>query len=204
MLAEQLLARGIKDDAVLKVMGALPRQHFVQRVDDAAAYEDRPLPIGSGQTISQPYIVALMTQLLALKGDEKILEIGTGSGYQTAILAKLSRNVHSVERIEQLALGAQAALAELEIGNVQVHIGDGSLGWPDEAPFDGIMVTAAAPKAPKALLEQLAEDAYLVIPVGKRGRQKLQCWQKSREGYVHEDICPVAFVPLLGAQGWQA
>ncbi len=203
MLKEQLIARGIKDEAVLKVMGEIPRQDFVAKKDRSLAYEDHPITIGQHQTISQPYIVALMTQLLALKGHEKVLEIGTGSAYQTAILAKLAGKVFSLERIEKLARHARERLKDMNIQNVRIKLGDGSLGWPEKAPFDAIIVTAAAPGPPQALLEQLSEGASMLVPVGKAGNQKLQIWRKKMDKYSHKDISRVAFVPLIGAQGWE-
>ena len=203
MLKEQLIARGIRDEAVLKVMGEIPRQNFVGNKNQKAAYDDHPIAIGQNQTISQPYIVALMTQLLALKGDENVLEIGTGSGYQTAILARLARQVFSLERIERLAKRARERLKKMGIKNVRIQLGDGSLGWPEKAPFDAIIVTAAAPAPPKALLDQLSDGASMVVPVGKAGSQKLQLWQKNSNDYSYEDISRVAFVPLIGAQGWK-
>ena len=177
--------------------------HFVGKKDQGVAYEDHPIAIGHNQTISQPYIVALMTQLLALKGDEKVLEIGTGSGYQTAVLATLARKVYSLERIEALMIQARERLKKIKIDNVRIKLGDGSLGWPEKAPFDAIIVTAAAPSPPDALLSQLAEGAHLLVPVGKTGNQKLQLWQKKSNTFLHKDISRVAFVPLIGAQGWE-
>ena len=203
MLKEQLIARGIHDEAVLKVMGVIPRHDFVEEKDRKVAYEDHPIAIGQNQTISQPYIVALMTQLLKLIGDEKVLEIGTGSAYQTAILAKLAGNIFSLERIESLANRAKERMKKMNIQNVQIKLGDGSLGWPEKAPFDAIIVTAAAPAPPKALLAQLTDGARMVVPVGKAGNQKLQLWQKKSNEYSYQEITSVAFVPLIGAQGWK-
>jgi protein-L-isoaspartate(D-aspartate) O-methyltransferase len=167
------------------------------------AYEDFPLRIGKGQTISQPYVVALMTDLLQLKGDEKILEVGTGSGYQAAVLSKLVKTVHTVERHAELAEKAQAILCALGMLNVCVHIGDGSCGWPDAAPYDGVLVTAAAPKPPQPLLDQLNDGGRLVIPVGDRYMQDLQVWQRQDDDFHHERNINVAFVPLRGQFGWQ-
>jgi protein-L-isoaspartate(D-aspartate) O-methyltransferase len=203
MVREQLAAGKVSDPRVLAAMDAIPRHRFVDEKLRRFAYEDGPLPIGEGQTISQPYIVALMTQLLALKGDEKVLEVGTGTGYQAAILSQLARGVHTIERHAALVEKARRILAELETTNVTVYEGDGSLGLPQEAPFDGIIVTAAGPKAPQALLEQLADGACLVLPVGDERGQHLQRWQRRGDKFDYEDIAPVSFVPLVGEQGWK-
>jgi protein-L-isoaspartate(D-aspartate) O-methyltransferase len=167
------------------------------------AYDDSPLPIGSGQTISQPYIVALMTSLVALQGDEIVLEIGTGSGYQAAVLACLAKTVHTIERHAALAGWAGSTLEDLAYKNVFVHLGDGSLGWPDAAPYQAIIVTAAAPRPPQPLLDQLDEGGRLVIPVGERRLQDLQVWQREGEHFTWETIIPVAFVPMRGEHGWK-
>ncbi|MFZ3080322.1 MAG: protein-L-isoaspartate(D-aspartate) O-methyltransferase, partial [Bellilinea sp.] len=166
------------------------------------AYEDRPLPIGQNQTISQPYIVALMTSLLALKGEEKVLEIGTGSGYQAAILSEMARIVHSIERHQELADAARARLVRLGCYNVQVHCADGSSGWSQAAPYQAIIVTAAAAAAPKPLLEQLAEGGRLVLPVGGSQGQVLQLWTRESGRLDYQDMLPVSFVPLRGEFGW--
>jgi len=202
MIHWQLIRRGVVDKRLLDVMGNLPRHLFVPPNCRDSAYEDRPLPIGDGQTISQPYIVGLMTSLLALTGTETVLEIGTGSGYQTAILARLAKMVHTVERNLSLARQAQAVLHQMGIGNVAIHPGDGSLGWPDAAPYHAIIVTAAAPAVPQPLLDQLADGGRLVIPVGARRRQSLERWQRTGDDYTHRSILPVAFVPLVGKYGW--
>jgi protein-L-isoaspartate(D-aspartate) O-methyltransferase len=203
MVVEQLVARHIHDKRVLEAMRKVPRHCFVPPEYQAQAYADCPLPIGEGQTISQPYIVALMTELLELEGDEKVLEIGTGSGYQAALLASLAKEVHTVERHAPLVEHAREVLKHLNYNNAQVHHSDGSLGLPKEAPFDGIVVTAASPEAPKHLLEQLTEGAHLVLPVGDYRGQVLQRWQRTRATYIHDDIVPVAFVPLRGEHGWE-
>jgi protein-L-isoaspartate(D-aspartate) O-methyltransferase len=203
MVNEQLLGRDIRDRRVLDAMRAIPRHLFVSPEYARYAYADSPLPIGNEQTISQPYIVALMTQLLNLRGGEKVLEIGTGSGYQAAILAYLADEVHTVERIAQLACRAEATLRQIGLKNVFVHIGDGSHGWPENAPYDRIIVTAAAPRVPRALLEQLVDGGLLVIPVGGRGNQTLQRLQRKGQDYESEVIVPVAFVPLKGDFGWE-
>jgi protein-L-isoaspartate(D-aspartate) O-methyltransferase len=203
MVENQIAARGVGDERVLRVMRALPRHAFIAPDFQPQAYEDHPLPIGHAQTISQPYIVALMTSLLHLCGKEKVLEVGTGSGYQAAVLSKLAAEVHSVERIPELAQAAREKLAEQGCSNVIVHVGDGTLGWPEMAPYDGILVTAGAPDMPPALTEQLRVGGRLVIPVGQRWRQILQLWTRKKKGLEKEEILPVVFVPLKGAQGWQ-
>ncbi len=202
MVEEQLVQRGINDEHVLKALRSVERHLFVPYEQRYLAYADGPLPIGLGQTISQPYIVALMTQLLQLQGTETILEIGTGSGYQAAVLAALARQVHTIERHAALANFAGRLFKDLEIENIQVHIGDGSLGLPDFAPFDGILVSAAAPHVPQPLFEQLHDPGRLVIPVGGRYGQYLECWKRQGNDYTKESITPVAFVPLIGQHGW--
>jgi protein-L-isoaspartate(D-aspartate) O-methyltransferase len=203
MLRWQIERRGILTPRVLEAFRRVPRHRFVRREDWPDAYEDRPLPIGLGQTISQPYIVALMTNLLRLQGDETVLEIGTGSGYQAAILSLLAGQVHTIERHELLAERARQVLESLGLRNVSVHTADGSLGWPEAAPYGGILVTAAAPAVPAPLLEQLAEGGRLVLPVGPSGYQVLQVWQREGEAWTHEEVIPVAFVPLRGQYGWK-
>jgi protein-L-isoaspartate(D-aspartate) O-methyltransferase len=200
MVDHQIARRGIQDPQILNVFRKVPRHRFVPREYQFDAYDDCPLPIGFGQTISQPYIVALMTSSLQLEGTERVLEIGTGSGYQAAILAALAREVHTVEFIPQLAERAGKLLAGIR--NVHCHVGDGSLGWMEAAPYDGILVTAAAPQTPKTLLEQLADEGRMVIPVGGRGIQKLELWEKSAGDYQVDSIVNVAFVPLRGEKGW--
>jgi protein-L-isoaspartate(D-aspartate) O-methyltransferase len=203
MVKDQLKSRDIVDPGVLAAMRAIPRHQFVPRKHRPLAYTDGPLPIGEDQTISQPYIVALMTQLLDLRGEEKVLEVGTGSGYQAAILGYLAREVHTVERHQPLAEKASKALYELGFDNIYVHVGDGTLGWPAAAPYEGIVVTAAAPHAPQPLLEQLAEGGRMVIPVGRPGNQFLERWVRNGSDFAREAIAPVAFVPLLGQFGWE-
>lgn len=202
MVETQIAGRGVRNRRVLEAMRSVPRHAFVQPEYHDLAYTDGPLPIGSGQTISQPYIVALMSELLELRGTESVLEVGTGSGYQAAILAHLGREVHTIERYANLARYAARILADLGLDNVHVHVGDGSLGLPEQAPFEAIMVTAAAPRLPQALLEQLQEGGRLVIPVGSRGGQYLERWQRHGQEFAQESILPVAFVPLVGEQGW--
>ena len=203
MVDAQLLRRDIHEPRVLDAMRSVPRHRFVPPEHRQYAYTDGPLPIGQGQTISQPYIVALMTQLLGLDGDENVLEVGTGSGYQAAILGALASQVHTIERYGELAQKAKRVLTDLGVNNVQVHTGDGSLGLMEFAPYDDIMVTAAAPRVPQALLDQLADGGRLVIPVGSRGGQYLELWQCQEKDYNQELIIPVAFVPLVGKFGWK-
>jgi protein-L-isoaspartate(D-aspartate) O-methyltransferase len=203
MVNEHLLGRDIRDLRVLEAMRAIPRHLFISPEYAVHAYADSPLPIGNEQTISQPYIVALMTQLLNLQGSEKVLEIGTGSGYQAAILAHLASEVYTVERIAPLARKAEATVRQIGLKNVYFQIGDGTRGWAEYAPYDRIIVTAAAPKVPGALLEQLVDGGLLVIPVGGRGNQTLQRLQRKGQDYVSEVIVPVAFVPLKGDFGWE-
>jgi protein-L-isoaspartate(D-aspartate) O-methyltransferase len=203
MVYEQIERRGIRHPGVLHAMRTVPRHLFVPPELQEQAYDDGALGIGSGQTISQPYIVALMTSLLALQGDENVLEVGTGSGYQAAILSYLSATVHTVERHADLARAAAMRLRSLGIDNVFVHEGDGSEGWPEAAPYQAIMVTAAAPSLPKALADQLDVGGRLILPVGVRRSQELQLWQRENDHLDYESIIPVAFVPLRGKYGWR-
>lgn len=200
MVEEQILGRGLRDPRLLAAFESVPRHLFVPEEDRALAYADGPLPIGFDQTISQPYIVALMTSLLHLEGNEQVLEVGTGSGYQAAILSYMAGEVHTVEYLPQLAERAKRLLSEYP--NVFCHIGDGSLGWQESAPYDGIVVTAAAPEAPQTLLDQLNNGGRLVIPVGRRGYQKLELWMRSGSQFDREALIEVAFVPLRGEYGW--
>lgn len=201
MVRDQIAARGIVDERLLAAFRRVPRHLFVDAGLWGDAYEDHPLPIGEGQTISQPYIVALMTSLLELAGDERVLEVGTGCGYQAAILAELTREVHTIEYLPGLASQAEATLTRLGYGAVHVHTGDGSLGWPSAAPFDAVLVAAAAPQVPPPLLVQLADGGRLVLPVGGRGLQHLEVWEKSGQTLHRQVIIPVVFVPLRGAFG---
>jgi protein-L-isoaspartate(D-aspartate) O-methyltransferase len=203
MVTEQLAGRDITDPAVLRVMGQVPREEFLSAEYRYATYEDKPLPIGMGQTISQPYIVALMTQLLHLRPDDVVLEIGTGLGYQTAILAALAARVCTVERLSQLSESAQAILGRLGVTNVEFCIGDGSLGWPGDIQFDKIIVTAAAPSVPPALLKQLKGHGLLVIPVGESVVQDLEVVRKTGTSFSEESVCGCRFVPLYGEQGFK-
>jgi len=203
MVDEQIESRDVRDARVLEAMRTIPRHLFIPPEYHHLSYTDGPLPIGCGQTISQPYIVAYMTQLLQLSGEEKALEVGTGSGYQAAILGYLTHEVHTIERHADLAAQAAEIIELIEITNVHVHVGDGSLGLPEQAPFQAIIVTAAAPDVPKALLEQLSEGGRLVIPVGGQWGQYLERWQRKGPSFTHEVLAPVAFVPLRGKSGWK-
>jgi protein-L-isoaspartate(D-aspartate) O-methyltransferase len=203
MVQTQLVARGIRDAKVLYAMGKVPRHLFVEDALQSQAYGDFPLPIGDQQTISQPYIVAFMTEALKLAGEEKVLEIGTGCGYQAAILAELAPEVYSIERLHTLASRARRILGSLRYFNVKIKVGDGTLGWPEEAPFDAIMVTAAAPGIPRPLLDQLAMGGRLVIPVGDRESQTLDVVTKTPEGLQHDYRGGCRFVKLIGSYGWE-
>jgi len=197
MIQQQLVARGINNERVLAAMGKVPREEFVPLDLRTETYEDGPLPIGHGQTISQPYIVAFMTQQLRPQTSDRVLEIGTGSGYQAAILAELVKEVYSVEIVEPLAKGAEATLARLGYKNVHLKVGDGYKGWPEEAPFDAIIVTCAPDKVPQPLVDQLKEDGRMVIPVGQRFAQELYLLEK-KNGQLKESVTlPVRFVPML-------
>ena len=202
MVKTQIVRRGLQDPRLLTVFETVPRHKFVPEEYYYAAYDDSPLPIGFSQTISQPYIVALMTDLLKLQGHERVLEIGTGSGYQAAILGMMAEEVHTVEYLPELATNADKLLKELGFDNVHVHIGDGSLGWPEAAPYQGILVAAAAPQAPKALLEQLENGGRLVLPIGGRGMQNLEIWERDGDEFTSRVETAVAFVPLRGEEGW--
>ncbi|MDD5222794.1 MAG: protein-L-isoaspartate(D-aspartate) O-methyltransferase [bacterium] len=202
MVQSQLERRNIRDQRVLEAMGKVPRHRFVPERLGSEAYEDHPLPIGEGQTISQPYMVAIMTELLELRGGERVLEIGTGSGYQLAVLAELAREVFSVERFGPLADRSRALLRELGYRNVEIRNGDGTLGWPERAPFDGIIVTAGAPRIPPPLVEQLSEGGRLVVPVGEERHQELCRVVKEGGETRKEYFGGCVFVPLVGEHGW--
>ncbi|NIW46399.1 MAG: protein-L-isoaspartate(D-aspartate) O-methyltransferase [Gammaproteobacteria bacterium] len=202
MVNNQIKRRGIKDPRVLEAMRTVPRHKFVPVEYRHVAYTDGPLKIGEGQTISQPYIVALMTELLSLDGDERVLEIGTGSGYQAAVLAEVAAEVHTIERHPSLARKAGKVLEELGYTNITIHLGDGTMGVPDEAPFDAIITTAGAPETPKTLLNQLSDGGVMVLPVGGRYSQNLERWTRDGDSFHKKVLTPVAFVPLVGEEGW--
>lgn len=204
MVAEQIAARGVDEPLVLDAMRAVPREDFVPAEERDVAYEDAPLPIGQGQTISQPYIVAVMTAAARVSPGDRVLEIGTGSGYGAAVLSKIAREVFTVERIEALAESAGHRLAALGYDNVHVRCGDGTLGWPEHAPYDAIVVTAGGPTVPPALREQLKPGGRLVMPLGTNPRLQrlIRLTRTGPETYAQDDLEPVAFVPLIGAQGW--
>lgn len=204
MVEEQLVARDVRDIRVLDAMRRVPRHRFVPATLEHEAYTDQPLPIGQGQTISQPYIVALMAEVLRIKPTARVLEIGTGSGYAAAVLATLARDVISIERHAALADRSRTKLAELGLRNVRVHIADGTLGWPREAPYDAISVTASGPRVPQELLDQLAVGGRLVIPVGDElwSQNLLLIERTGPDKFAQTNVCPVRFVPLVGARGW--
>jgi protein-L-isoaspartate(D-aspartate) O-methyltransferase len=204
MINKQLQARGILNARVLDVMRRVPRHVFVPEEMQARSYEDRALPIGSGQTISQPYMIGIMLQALALTGTEKVLEIGTGTGYQAALLGGLARQVETMELLLELAEKAAANFASLGIENVVVHLGDGSRGLPEQAPYEAIVVAAGAPDAPPVLLEQLAPGGKLLIPIGDRKRQTLTLFEKQGMEITRQPLGGCSFVPLLGDYGWPA
>ena len=203
MADSQLIPRGISDRRVIEAMRRVPRHLFITESLRDRAYDDMALPAGEGQTISQPYMVAVMTELLALSGSEKVLEIGTGSGYQAAILAELSWEVYSVERISSLSEKAGETLKSLGYVNVHLRVGDGTLGWPEAAPFDRILITAGAPEIPGPLIEQLAEGGIILAPVGDRFSQQLIRTTKQKGQLKSEYHTPCVFVPLVGKYGWK-
>ena len=204
MVEEQLKSRGIDDERVLKAMGKVKRHEFVEEAFKIQAYNDIALPIGYGQTISQPYTVAKMTCALMVKEGMKVLEIGTGSGYQAAVLAEMGAEVYSIERIQPLYFRALKVLNKLRYFNVKLRLGDGTLGWPEEAPFDRILITAGGPKVPEPLLDQLKVGGILIMPVGKKKReQNLIRIRKERGKIFEEDLGPVKFVDLIGVYGWE-
>lgn len=201
MVSRQLASRDIRDERVLSAFRKVPRHEFVPPDMREGAYADHPLPIGSGQTISQPYMVALMTQCLEIEEGDRVLEIGTGSGYQAAILAELAREVYSVERHGDLAEKASRLLSRYP--NVVIRVGDGTEGWPEHAPYNGIIVTAGAPDAPQPLLDQLAEGGRLVVPVGGSFSQTLVVYTRKGDSFGKKPVCGCVFVPLLGKHGWR-
>jgi protein-L-isoaspartate(D-aspartate) O-methyltransferase len=203
-LVERLRERGIDDLEILRAFDLVPRHEFVPPAVAHRAYEDAPLPIGYAQTASQPSLQALYIQLLGITSEDRVLEIGTGSGYQTAVLAQLADRVYSVERIGELAQRARQALDRLRISNVALHTGDGTLGWSRYAPYDAILVSAAAPEVPGPLLAQLAVGGRMLVPVGSRAAQRLLMVRRSEAGYEEEEVLDCTFVPLLGRFGWEA
>lgn len=204
MVDTQIAARGISQKAILDAMRKVPRHLFVEEVFLGKAYGDFALPIGEGQTISQPYMVAAMINALALTGQERLLELGTGSGYQTAVLSMLAYKVYTIERIASMAVRARKVLDALHASNVILKTGDGTLGWPDEAPFDAIIVAAGSPDVPAALIEQLKDGGRLIIPVGTEDKQRLVMITKKDVGIVREELSDCRFVKLVGKHGWQS
>jgi protein-L-isoaspartate(D-aspartate) O-methyltransferase len=203
MVDEQLVRRGIKDQRVLNTFLEVPRHKFVEEYLKYKAYDDYPLSIGYGQTISQPYMVALMTEAINPQPEERIFEIGTGSGYQAAILSRLCSAVYTIERISALASRARKTLDDLGYFNVHIRVGDGTMGLPQDAPYDGIIVTAGAPHVPEALIGQLKEDGRLIIPVGDEGIQELRRIIRTKDGVKEESLGGCRFVKLIGKNGWQ-
>ena len=203
MAEEQLIPRGIKNQRILDAFRKIERHKFIPEDLRSSSYADFPVPIGEGQTISQPYIVALMTECLSLTGQEKVLEIGTGSGYQTAILAELAKEVYSIERFERLAKSAEKIVNELGYTNIKIKVGDGTLGWEEEAPFDRIIITAASPRIPLPLTEQLKENGKLILPLGESFSQVLTLVEKKKDRLESIQVCGCVFVPLVGKYGWK-
>ena len=203
MVEEQLVSRGIKDSRVLATMAKVCRHLFVAEELRSQAYDDNPLPIGEGQTISQPYVVALMVEALGLKGKERVLEIGTGSGYEAAVLAELCAQVFSIEVVEELAIRARVGLASLGYRNVSFHVGDGTLGWEEHAPYDAVVISAGAPCIPRPLIWQLKLDGLMVLPMGEEELQTLVRIRKERGGLREEYLGECRFVKLMGAYGWE-
>ncbi len=203
MVEGQLKSRGISDKRVLHAMSKVPRHRFVPQDRIGSAYADGPIPIGEGQTVSQPYIVGIMTQYLELKGEERVLEIGTGSAYQSAVLMELVKKLYTIERIPELAERAKKKLLELGYNRFDIKVSDGTKGWLEEAPFDGIIVTAGAPEVPETLVNQLNEGGRLVIPVGSRSSQRLCKFVKKLGKCIKEEDIMCVFVPLIGEHGWK-
>jgi len=202
MVENQLVKRGIKNQKVLDAMRTVKRHLFVDKKEWDRAYDDTPLAIPCSQTISQPYMVALMTELIEPDANKKVLEIGTGSGYQTAVLAEICKQVYSIERHQELAERSRKLLTELGYQNVEIKTGDGTMGWQEKAPFDAIVVTAGAPEVPDSLVEQLVDHGLMAIPVGTQFRQNLELVQKRGDSYISKTICGCIFVPLIGEGGW--
>lgn len=206
MVQRQIAGRGVRSEKVLNAMCKVPRERFLPKGQGVWAYDDAPLPIGDGQTISQPYVVAYMTEALALDGGEKVLEIGTGSGYAAAVLAEIAADVYTIERIDGLAIMARTVLSDLGYQNVHVRQGDGTLGWPEHAPFDGIVVTAGGPDVPDTLKDQLKIGGHLVMPIGKSTcyQELVRVTRITEAEFDTEDLVPVRFVPLIGEEGWES
>jgi len=202
MVRNQILRRRVRDQRVLDALGRVPRHEFIRGSGRNHAYEDRPVPIGEAQTISQPYMVAAMTELLGLTGTERVLEVGTGSGYQAAILAECAKEVFTIERFPALAARARTTLTSLGYENVRFRVCDGTVGWPEEAPFDGIIVTAAAPRPPPSLLAQLGDPGVMVLPEGEKGMQELVTIRRKDGRDEREVHFQCAFVPLVGTEGF--
>ncbi|GAB4174448.1 MAG: protein-L-isoaspartate(D-aspartate) O-methyltransferase [Geothermobacteraceae bacterium] len=203
MVEQQIRGRGISDPKVLAAMSEVPRHLFVEPALESQAYSDTPLPIGFRQTISQPYMVGFMTAALELTGEERVLEVGTGSGYQAAVLARIARRVYTVERIPELARRARRLFDQLGLANINLKVSDGTIGWAAEAPFDAIIVTAGSPSVPPEYLQQLADGGRLVIPVGSREGQVLKRIVRTGESWEEENLLGCRFVPLVGQKGWQ-
>jgi protein-L-isoaspartate(D-aspartate) O-methyltransferase len=203
MVDEQIIGRGVRDERVLKAMRTVPRHEFLPEAIRGMAYADNALPIGENQTMSQPYMVGLMTELLRLTGSERVLEIGTGSGYQAAVLAQVCEKVYTVERVKVLAEKARSVLDRLGYRNVAIKVYDGTYGWKEMAPFDAILVTAGSPDIPAPLVEQLKTGGRMVVPVGDRTGQRLQIVTNTVNGPITEASIPCVFVPLIGAHGWK-
>lgn len=203
MVEEQLIPRGIKDKFVLDAFRSVPRHEFVPEKYQDEAYADHPIQVGENQTISQPYMAALETECLAIKRSDKILEVGTGSGYQTAILARIARWVYSIERLAGLAAIAEEKLRKLGYANFSVKVGDGSLGWPENAPYDGIVVTAGSPAIPGSLVGQLKNGGRLILPIGDEFSQVLTIVEKNGDVLKKTEVCACTFVPLIGKEGWR-
>lgn len=206
MVQRQIAGRGVRSEKVLNAMRKVPREQFLPKGLGVRAYDDAPLPIGDGQTISQPYVVAYMTEVLALDGGEKVLEIGTGSGYAAAVLAEIAADVYTIERIDGLATMARTILGKLGYQNVHVRQGDGTLGWPEHAPFDGIVVTAGGPDVPDTLKDQLKTGGRLVMPIGKTTcyQDLVRVTRITAAEFETEYLVPVRFVPLIGEEGWDS
>lgn len=203
MVDDQLCQRGITDTRVIEAMRKIPRHEFIPIESDQQAYDDAPVSIGENQTISQPYMVALMTEILRLEGQERVLEIGTGSGYQTAVLAQICREVYSIERLEILARAAACRLERLGYHNIKIRVGDGTLGWSEAGAFDAIMITAAAPEITYYLAGQLNINGRMAVPVGDRFQQKLMLLTRQENRLDTQEICSCVFVPLIGKFGWK-